>query len=263
MTRSAVPLFFLGMLSFVAVTPTIAESAAPDSSATAASAAPASTPAQPATPDSSAAAQTVSPVSPMPATSQPVTVILKNGTERQYERTEPSRGGFVRAHRSDATIDTIAIKDIAKIVATVPVRPKPEKAGASGPSRFRGRPYPERTRFHVLQAGVMGRVDSHEEDEAGAVVTIDLGTMKNRSPKIALGGSVGIVADEDYVRLALKPRVRRWLSRDVSIDFAPGIFLPIDRNESSVEHGSIGFMGEASMVLGDWVTMTGQVESNP
>ena len=260
MTRSAAPLFFLGLLSFVAVTPTIAEPIAPDSSAAAASMAPASTTAQPGTPDSSAAAETESPVSPAPATSQPVTVILKDGTERPYARVEPGPGGFVRAHRSDGTSDTIAVNDIAKIVATVPPRAKTEKAGVSGPPRFRGRPYPERTRFYLLQAGIMARLDSHEEDQAGAVFGMDLGTMKNRSPKVALGGSLGFVTDEDYARVAIKPRIRRWLSRTVSIDFAPGVFLPIDMGGSSVEHGSVGFVGETSLILGDWAALTGQVE---
>jgi hypothetical protein len=127
-----------------------------------------------------------------------------------------------------------------------------------GPPQFRGRPLPIKKGFPLIQAGVLGRLNDRGQ-EATEAFAMDLGGMKNLSPRHALGMTLGLVADTDYTRIGLKPRYRRWLGRTFSLDVAPGIFLPIDA-ETGPNHHSPGFVGELSLSAGDWVSLTGLVE---
>lgn len=208
-----------------------------------------------------------------PATPESVTVVTKTGSVGHFARVEPWPNGYVRGIHGNGAVVYIAaeriqwVRDSRGEDATPEVLERGKGVGSMPPGSavrkqplFRGRPLPEQQRFHLLQAGVMRRIDSTDEGEEPYVGTIDLGTMKNVTPAVALGGTLALVADANYVRIGLKPRLRRWLSRTISLDVAPGVFAGIDTDDSSLEHGPVGFVGETSLILGDWGAITGQIE---
>jgi hypothetical protein len=256
MIRVAAALCFL---SLFAVSPGTAQTTASDSTTTA----------QPQTPDSTSATQpqapdtsTVSPpaAAPSATSAEPVTVTLKDGTQRHYVRVERS-GSYVNAYRLDGGSDNIRAHDIARITGDVTAdvlnqgktygrSPDTESAGSK---LFRGRPLPDMKFFPLAQAGLLVRVNGVSENPAWC----DVGVMVNVSPKIALGGTLGLVSDFSYTRFVIKPRLRTWLGKGFALDVAPGIFFP---SGGSV-HGSTGFTGEVALVKSDWVSLTYMVEA--
>jgi hypothetical protein len=83
--------------------------------------------------------------------------------------------------------------------------------------------------------------------------------MYNVGEKSALGASAYAAADDEGSRWGLKARFRRWISRKVSLDIAPGILL--NRIESRYEQYP-GFTGHVGLNV-NWVTITTQFELIP
>jgi hypothetical protein len=230
--------------------------------------APASTAAVPAA-DSTVALPSADSSAAIPSTpAEPVTVILKDGTERHYARVVRS-GSYVIAYRADGGKDNIRAHDITKVMGDVTAEVLKEGATVGKPSEkgkpfLRGQPMPEADVFPLVQSGVLVRVDDHP-GESMTHTWLDAGVMKNLSPRFALGGTLGIATDYDYTRIALKPRVRTWLGKGFAIDIAPGIFFPsvgtIFNNSPDLKHGSAGFTGELAVTKSDWVSVTYMVES--
>ncbi|MGH7680558.1 MAG: hypothetical protein ACRENN_01060, partial [Candidatus Eiseniibacteriota bacterium] len=131
--------------------------------------------------------------------------------------------------------------------------------------KLRGKPSPERDWFPVLQAGTLVRLDRQEdrklESTSGGSLAMDLGAMKNIGSTMALGASAYFAGDPDQTRYGAKLRFRRWLSRSLAIDVAPGIILPGIGEDSYHQYNDPGFVGELSLGVGDWGFLTGQVES--
>ena len=206
-----------------------------------------------------------------PASSGPITVILRNGTTRRYERVEPGENDTVRAHRSDGTVDTIPTRDIDTITSEVPKTPEGSSEVKkswmrSFTSSFRGAPLPEKKGFPLFQAGILIRADNPpNKDESKASSWFDAGGMVNLSPKFALGGTVGVAASGfEYSRIAVKARLRRWLGDGLALDFAPGVFVPkggtpFDSDEDP-NRGDVGFVGEVAFSAKDWVSFAYVVE---
>lgn len=95
--------------------------------------------------------------------------------------------------------------------------------------------------------------------EDALYATIDLGWMKNISPKYAVGGTFFAGADEDIWRLGIRARVRRWLKPNLSLDFAPGVILAGAQKEENYP----GFSGHLGLNLGDWVSAVTEVDVIP
>lgn len=128
---------------------------------------------------------------------------------------------------------------------------------------LRGHPKPEKDWFPVIQAGTLfqlNRSDVVGEDSEGAVV-LDLGAMKNVGTRGAIGGSVYFGFDPDRSRVGAKLRYRRWLTRSISIDAAPGFVIGGTTQNGNRYYAYPGFVGELGLSLADWVTVTGQVET--
>jgi len=200
-----------------------------------------------------------------------MTVILRDGTERHYERVEPGDDDTVRALRSDGTVDTIPTPDIDQITTDVRTGVSgvpPKEGGGTGFFRsatFRGAPLPEKKSFPLFQAGVLARFDdAPNQDESKLSAVLDMGWMTNVSPKVALGGTVGVASDFTYSRIALKARLRRWLGDGTALDFAPGIFVPkkgtLFDSEPDPNRGDMGFVGEVSFSAKDWFSLSYVVE---
>jgi len=229
-------------------------------------------------PDSSSAS-TLPHASDSSATSDsgtfPVTVFLKDGTERHYMRVEVS-GSYLIGWRADGGTDNIRTHNVARIMGdqTADVLKGGATVGKTnnekkppGKPFLRGQPLPGMKHFLMVQAGVLVRADDHLDGEEDSHGYFDVGAMKNVSPKVALGGTIGAVSDgRDYDRIAIKPRVRTWLGRGYAFDFAPGFFIPVgdaytSRSPDNRASGSVGLTGEVAFVAQDWVAVTYVIES--
>ncbi|MGH7680559.1 MAG: hypothetical protein ACRENN_01065 [Candidatus Eiseniibacteriota bacterium] len=139
------------------------------------------------------------------------------------------------------------------------LEPIPHAAQGTGVPVLRGRPKPWRNGFPIIQAGYLTRLDTPGGFRpANWTLTTDLGAMHNLNPNYSVGGSMYIGLDDDIARFGAKVRLRRWLGKAVSIDLAPGIFAT--DKQWVVESVGPGYVGEASLSLGDWVVVTSQVE---
>lgn len=128
-------------------------------------------------------------------------------------------------------------------------------AAQASPGCFRGRPLPTCGSFWITEAAYGIRVspapgpyESSEGDRLTA--SLDLGGMKNIDSRFAIGGSVAVGAIGGLY-LAAKPRVRYWVSRDLTADFAPGIVL-------TGLNGSPRFTADLSLMYQDKIGITTQ-----
>jgi hypothetical protein len=128
---------------------------------------------------------------------------------------------------------------------------------------LRGRPSPERKGYPVLQAGTLFKLNRDDvlDEESGGIVALDLGGMANVGRRTALGGSIYLGLDPDQSRFGVKLRARRWLSRSLGLDLAPGIIVNGDQRDKGRLYSYPGFVGELGLSLGDRVAITGQVET--
>lgn len=128
---------------------------------------------------------------------------------------------------------------------------------------LRGHPKAEQEWFPVLQAGTLFKLSPDEVpgDRANAILTIDAGAMKNVGQRTALGGSAYFGLDPDQTRLGAKARFRYWLSRSLAIDLAPGFIAGGTGVDYGRSYSYPGLVGELSFSMGDWMVVTGQVET--
>jgi hypothetical protein len=203
-------------------------------------------------------------------------VILKDGTERHYVRVERS-GSFLIGWRADGGTDNIRVHNVARILGDqtsdvlkegLTAGKTNEKKGNKGSGKpfLRGQPLPDMKLFLMVQSGVLVRADDHSESEEDGHGWLDVGGMKNLSPKFALGGTLGVADDgKNYTRITVKPRLRTWLGKGYAIDVAPGVFFPTGQaiigDSPQLKAGSVGFTGELAFVASDWVAVTYVVEA--
>jgi len=91
-------------------------------------------------------------------------------------------------------------------------------------------------------------------------VAIDLGAIRNVSKHWGAGASVFLAGDDHSNRLGAKLRLRRWLGSTIALDAAPGIIFA-NQDGASQAIALPGFVGELGLSLGDWVSVSGQVEA--
>ena len=85
--------------------------------------------------------------------------------------------------------------------------------------------------------------------------------MRNRTPTTALGGTVFVgvgdqITGNTGVLLGLKPRVRRWIGRTLSVDLSPGGFYVLSGDANANTIGLTGYLG---LSLGDLAALSAQV----
>jgi hypothetical protein len=112
------------------------------------------------------------------------------------------------------------------------------------PPALRGRPLPWKRSFPIIQGGFLWSL-THPDPygEAEVLAVVDLGAMRNLSPRAAVGGTFSLSGSEDYLRIGFKPRLRRWLTRTTSADFALGPFYALTTRLATritLESGSWG-----------------------
>ena len=130
---------------------------------------------------------------------------------------------------------------------------------------FRGRPLPTCTRFWIVESGIGARLNRRSDGFGGAgtdiLASLEFGVMRNRSPATALGGTAFLAAADQItgntgVLLGLKPRVRRWIGRTLSVDLSPGGFYVLSGDANA---NTIGLTGHGGLNFGDWAALSVQV----
>ena len=206
--------------------------------------------------------------------SKPVTVTTTDGVTAEFSRVEPWPGGFIRAVRPNGEAAFLPASKIQRILdprgddvtTQVLENRRPVNEGLSqveGPivprsPALRGLPSPEQRGFTLLQAGYLRQLGPVSAEQDRAVLVADAGRMWNVDARHSLGGTVMLAASNEFTRIGVKPRYRRWLSRTASLDLAPGVFFSVP-GDGNPEHSPIGFIGESSLTFGDWFAITGAV----
>ena len=111
--------------------------------------------------------------------------------------------------------------------------------------------------YRITQSGSF---DDSENNNKNYHLNVDMGAMRNLSPKWALGATAYYSLDDSGSRLAIKPRLRRWLTPEQSIDLSAG---PIIGNFGSYYGKSPGIAGHIGYSYRDWVMLTLGVEVIP
>lgn len=85
---------------------------------------------------------------------------------------------------------------------------------------LRGQPKPTCDQFWLTEFGVAAPVPAGSNRVR---ITLELGRMRNVSPKHAYGVAVFVEGSEFDGGVGVRPRYRYWIDRSVSLDVAPGI----------------------------------------
>lgn len=131
---------------------------------------------------------------------------------------------------------------------------------------FHPRPFEVTKNFLITEFGYdyritqSGSFDDAEHNNKNYHLSFDLGAMRNLSPKWALGATAYYSLDDSGSRLAIKPRLRRWLTPEQSIDLSAG---PIIGNFGSYYGKSPGLAGHVGYSYRDWAMLTLGVEIIP
>lgn len=151
------------------------------------------------------------------------------------------------------------VRLIAALLAAALVHAPSDAASAS--LCWRGKPMPECRTFLVTELGVYGRLDDDPTQAADNPVyfTLDLGVMKNVSPVSAVGVTAYGGAGDSHARIGARFRYRRWLSRNTSVDLAPGV-IAYGSEDGGYTHQAPGFVFGATWNWRDWVALGLEVE---
>ena len=131
---------------------------------------------------------------------------------------------------------------------------------------FRGRPKPTCDNFWLTEFGFAKGVTS----DSASLYTWELGWTVNRGTRHAVGigvffqGRRGVEnfpdpryrTTLDEAGLGVRPRLRLWMSRAISVDVAPGIIL-------FGSGAGVGFSGHVGLNFGDYAAITAHVVSRP
>ena len=210
-----------------------------------------------------------------PGASLPITVTLKNGTERRYQRVESWPGDFVRALRADGKYDYIPKHHIEKITSeltkdvlehggTVGKTPEEKSRRRRALASFAPR-VARQEGVSDRPAGILARFnDPPNQGESSRNHWFDAGGMANLSPKLALGGTLGVATDYDWTRVTAKARLRRWFGNGLALDFAPGIFVShlgtLFNPNPDLSRNGVGFVGELSFAPTDYLALSYMIE---
>jgi len=126
---------------------------------------------------------------------------------------------------------------------------------------WRGHPLPECRAFVLTEFGVYSRIDhdpTHASDSPH-YFTLDVGPVWNRTTRDALGLTAYLASGDAHARVGARLRYRRWLSRNTSVDVAPGIIL-YGSEDGGYMYQEPGFVAGLSLNAGDLVGIGLEVE---
>jgi hypothetical protein len=117
-----------------------------------------------------------------------------------------------------------------------------------------GRPQPSCDRLLFAQLSFYPRIPADSDLESP--YEWEIGTLVNRGPSQAVGGTLVLGNDGNGVRTALKARYRRWLGRHAAFDAAGGLALARrDWQPTGTRNMAAGVTGDVALGLTDWVSV--------
>ena len=119
---------------------------------------------------------------------------------------------------------------------------------------FRGRPKPACDVFWLTEFGAALAVPYGP----GSLYTGELGWMMNRGKRLAFGVA-GFVESNSEIHdggIGIRPRLRWWITPDISVDVAPGI---MHRSRYFDEGPRSNFSGHVGLNFGDYAALTAHV----
>lgn len=129
-------------------------------------------------------------------------------------------------------------------------------AGAAQSLCFRGQPRPACRTFLLTESGGNLLVSPQSLFRTHKA-QLEVGVMRNRGLRSALGATVFAETNlDDETYIGVKPRYRRWLSRNVALDMSAG-------PRYDTQFGSLGGVVQAGVSFGDWISFTTQLELGP
>lgn len=147
------------------------------------------------------------------------------------------------------TLFTLLLIAAARAAAAQDSTIKPDR------SCFRGRPLPACRSYWITEAGYgirLSSVDQHTSSAPGGSIlpSVAVGGMRNFGSRVAVGGTLetGLLGG---LYVAVKPRVRYWVSRDAALDLSPGFLLARSDNMPR-------FAPEVSLMFQDRLGITAQ-----
>jgi hypothetical protein len=123
---------------------------------------------------------------------------------------------------------------------------------------FKPKPFPECRSFLITEFGLYYGLDKSSDQTNLRLITREFGLMENRDERSAIGGTLFIdaEADREGSRLGFRARYRYWLSRNRSLDIAPGILITGWKSEFEFP----SFTCQTGLNLNSWLAITGQVD---
>ncbi len=157
---------------------------------------------------------------------------------------------------SRAAAVAVALSPCARIVAQeVRLTPAATLVDSSPAQRLCFRGQPTCSSFFITEAGIGFRLnpDPADPNPSGRLLAGELGWMRNQNHRWAWGATAFLGFGDKADGLGIRPRFRRWLSRTMSLDLAPGLVRHIHSGGSDW-----GFAGYGAVSIGDWLALTGQ-----
>jgi len=126
---------------------------------------------------------------------------------------------------------------------------------------WRGHPLTECGAFVITELGAYARIDDDptHASEGPLYFTLDVGPMWNRTPRNAVGLTAYLATGDAHARLGARVRYRRWISRTISVDVAPGVIL-YGSEDGGYTYQAPGFVGALSLSVGDLVGVALEME---
>jgi len=165
-----------------------------------------------------------------------------------------------------ATATLTAVLTASLLAVTPPDASAQDKPDHAAPAQdkpghglcWRGKP--ECGSFVITEMGALYRLDDYpfQGDPSRIYLTFDAGFMKNLSKRHAVGLTGYALAGGDISRLGIRPRYRRWLSHNSSVDISPGIL--VSGEDPAFDYDAPGFVFGASLNEGDLVALTLETE---
>jgi hypothetical protein len=123
----------------------------------------------------------------------------------------------------------------------------PSSPGSPRRTPRRSRIDPRMARSYPLtELSAFPRLGSDHPRDRESGFTLDLGRAFKVGARTSLGASLFASVGDGYADLGLRPRVRRWLGRKSSVDFAPGLIVTHDEPAGWRPHGP-GFVGQVAL----------------
>jgi outer membrane murein-binding lipoprotein Lpp len=172
-------------------------------------------------------------------------------------------GGYENSASEDrvnsTTIDTLSVNvgQVANQESATSQMVVPKKRFS-----FKPKPLSECKSFLITEFGLAYGLDKPSDRTNLGLITWEFGYMVNRDEHSAIGGTVFISSEGDrpQVRFGLKGRYRYWLSKDQSLDIAPGVLITGSRDEFEGDFVFPSFTCQTGLNLSSWFAVTGQVD---